>query len=67
MCYHIPVTKHLHKEDIRMKNLSHKLSKVLYALAVLAASGAVNTACVWRIYQEKLDDQLASLSRYKDE
>jgi len=50
-----------------MKNLSTKLSKVLYALAILAASGAVNTACTWRIYQEKMDEQLASLSRYKDE
>lgn len=50
-----------------MKNLSHKLSKVLYALAVLAASGAVNTACMWRYHQEEMDEQLASLNRYKDE
>ena len=50
-----------------MKNLSTKLSKVLYALAIVAASGAVNTACMWRLYQEEMDEQLASLSRYKDE
>lgn len=50
-----------------MKNLSHKLSKVLYAFAILVASGAVNTACNWRFYQEEMDEQLATLSRYKDE
>ena len=50
-----------------MKNLSCKLSKVLYALAVFVASGAVNSVCTWRLYQEKMDEQLASLNRYKDE
>lgn len=50
-----------------MKNLSVKLSKVLYAFVILAASGAVNTACNWRYHQEEMDEQLASLSRYKDE
>lgn len=50
-----------------MKNLSTKLSKVLYALAVLAANGAVNSVCTWRYHQEEMDEQLASLNRYKDE
>lgn len=67
ICYHYFVTKHLHKEDTRMKNLSIKLSKVLYALAIFAASGAVNSVCTWRLYQEKMDEQLTSLNRYKDE
>lgn len=50
-----------------MKNLSNKLSKVLCSLAIMAATVAVNSACLWRFYQEEMDEQLNSLNRYKDE
>lgn len=57
----------MHKEDLKMENLSSKLSKAVCDLAIAMADIAVNSACSWHYYQEEMDDQLDSLKRYQDD
>lgn len=42
-------------------------SKVLFQIIMAAAIVSVNSTCTGRYYQEKLDDQLQTLRKYKDE
>lgn len=43
------------------------LSKILFQIIMAVAVMSVNTTCTARYYQEKLDDQLQILRKYKDE
>lgn len=50
-----------------MKKAYTRLSKIIFQIIVTAATISVNTTCTARYYQEKLDDQLQTLRKYKDE
>ena len=49
-----------------LKSVSEKWLVVLYGVVIALASLAVNSACISRFYQEKLDSQLDSLKKYHD-
>lgn len=50
-----------------MKKIYLRFSKVLFQVIMVVAIVSVNTTCTARYYQEKLDDQLQALRKYKDE
>ena len=49
-----------------MRKIRKNLCKIMYSLVVLVATISVNVTCYGRFYQEKLDQQLDGLRKYKD-
>lgn len=53
--------------NIKMKKMYYHISKMLFGLAMVAATLSVNVTCNRRYYQEKLSNQLGGVRKYKDE
>ncbi len=50
-----------------MRKVYTRLSKILFQIIMAVAVMSVNTTCTTRYYQERLDDELQTLRKYKDE
>lgn len=56
----------MQNEVISMRKVNETVAKIVVNMALTAAKIDVNSTCLFKFYQEKLDSQTESLRKYHD-